>query len=113
MADSSAEPLSRQGNPNWPEKSQLSDPQAVICVVEMVVPVQVGPAIERGPLPLSPIATTMTDDLDGSRIGAVKKTNETDHVTYLCERTPARNVGRATHSLNRHKSFLGYTAPER
>jgi hypothetical protein len=65
----------------------------------------------RGPLQLSPIATTMTDDLDGSRIGAVK--NETDHVTYPCERTPARNVGRATHSLNRHKSFLGYTAPER
>jgi hypothetical protein len=73
-------------------------------VVEMVVPVQGRPAIEWGPLQLSPIATTMTDDLDGSRIGAVK--NETDHVTCLCGRTPARNVRRATHSLIATRAFM-------
>lgn len=47
MADWSAEPLSRQDNPELgPRKSQLSDPQEVICVVEMVVPVRDRPTIE-------------------------------------------------------------------
>jgi hypothetical protein len=98
MADWSAEPLSRQGNPNWPEKIASVRPSSSHLRGGNGSASAVRPAIERGPLQLSPIATTMTDDLDGSRIGAVKK-NETDHVTYLCERTPARNVGPATHSL--------------